>query len=71
MARKKTEIEQAKADTLKMGRSVIRLKHSVAADNELNEKLPLLEKAFDQAVMSGELPSGATMRELLAVVLDA
>ena len=71
MSRKKTPIEQAKVDALKMGRSIIRLKHSIAADQELNDKLPLLEKAFDDAVAGGELPDPGTTRELLAVVLDA
>lgn len=67
----RTDVEQAKVNTLKVARSLIRLRHSLAADDEINEKLPALEQAFDDAVLNGQLPDEATVRELVAGVLDA
>lgn len=71
MTARREDIEQAKVDTLKTARSLIRLRHSLAADREINEKLPALEEAWDQAVLSGQLPDEASVRELVAGVLDA
>lgn len=50
---KKTEIEVRKGQMLKAARTAIRLKHSLAADEELNRKLPDLERDFDEAVAEG------------------
>jgi len=52
---KKTPIEQERANRLKIGRYLIRLKHSIAADIEINNTLPDDLAAFDKAVQSGEL----------------
>ena len=48
------EIELERARILKAARSYIRLKHSLAADAELNERLPEIEKAMDKAIHSGK-----------------
>ena len=47
---------------LKTVRTAIRLKHSLAADRELNEALPRAEKAFNEAVMKGELPDPLSIK---------
>lgn len=48
------EIEEAKAEILKNARALIRMKHSRAADREINKKLPELERAMDKAIQSGK-----------------
>lgn len=47
-----TELERAKL--LKASRTLIRLKHSLAADEEINALLPDTLEAFDAAVAKGE-----------------
>lgn len=54
-------VAQSRANTLKAARSLIRLKHSIAADEELNETLPLIEAAFNAAVQRGQLPAVAEL----------
>jgi hypothetical protein len=49
----------------KAARTLIRLKHSLAADEELNEVLPDTLAKFDDALARGEL------RELKADLADA
>jgi hypothetical protein len=46
----------AKRRLVKMARAAVRLKHALAADEELNEILPELEKAFDAQVQARVLP---------------
>jgi hypothetical protein len=48
-----TDIERARAKALKTIRAAIRLKHSLAADEEIAKKLPEIEAAFDKAVNDG------------------
>ena len=48
---------------LKTLRAAVRLKHSIAADNELNTLLPDAEAAFDAAVQRGELPDPVVFGE--------
>jgi hypothetical protein len=48
--------EQARANLLKVIRSAVRLRHSIAADEELNVKLPAAEQVFNAQVLRGELP---------------
>jgi hypothetical protein len=43
-----------RAQALKSWRSAIRLKHSLAADEEIARKLPQVEEAIDRALMTGE-----------------
>lgn len=57
MTVQKGEIELAKVQMVKTMRSMIRLKYSLAADAELNEKLPEAERQFDKAIQQGMLPS--------------
>lgn len=51
--RQRTDNEQTKANMLKAARTAIRLKHSLAADEELNEMLPEIEDRIDRALASG------------------
>lgn len=48
------DIELQRAQMLKALRSAIRLKHALRADEELNQKLPEFEAAFDKAVQAGK-----------------
>lgn len=52
---KKSEIEMERARTIKITRSLIRLKHSLAADKEINDILPDRLIEFEKAVQDGEL----------------
>lgn len=52
---KKDIIEMERARTLKIARTLIRLKHSLSADQELNDVLPDLSLEFDKGIQSGEL----------------
>lgn len=64
---KKSDIEMQKAKILKTARALIRLKHSLAADEELNEILPATELEFDVAIQNGELLglSSGSLQEIL------
>lgn len=53
--RQKSEIEMRRAALAKTARSLVRLKHSLAADEELNTVLPETLAEFDGAVARGEL----------------
>lgn len=53
--RKKSETEMERARVIKVQRALIRLKHSLAADEELNEVLPDTLSEFDKAIASGHL----------------
>ena len=55
LVRQLSPIEREKAKLLKLARTLIRAKHSAAADDELNEKLPKLELAIDAAIQSGKV----------------
>jgi len=61
----KTEIEQSKAEMTKVARAMVRLKHTLAADRELNEVLPRIEKEFDKRVQRGELPGAVDLEEII------
>jgi hypothetical protein len=52
---KKSEIEMERQRTAKIARSLIRLKHSLAADEEINAVLPDTLMEFDRSIQSGEL----------------
>lgn len=62
----KTDIEQAIANHRKVARSLIRLKHSVAADIELNDVMPVIERKLQALAASGQVPS-LTTDELLSL----
>lgn len=53
--KKKTDIEMERARVAKITRAAIRLKHSLRADEELNNVLPDTLADFDAALQSGEL----------------
>ena len=53
----KTDLAQAMVDQRKVVRSAIRLKHSIAADQELNRVMPGLDKYLSECAQRGEIPS--------------
>jgi hypothetical protein len=67
MVYQRDRVDQARADMLKTIRAAVRLRHSIAADNELNEVLPKAEQAFDIQVHNGELPDPLGILEALGV----
>lgn len=52
---RKSPIEMEKDRVTKITRAIVRLKHSLAADEELNEILPDRLNEFDDSLQSGEL----------------
>ena len=50
-------IEQELRNRIKIARSLTRLKHSIAADNELNDKLDEAKKKYFKKVQQGKLPA--------------
>lgn len=65
--KKKTPEELEKDKIAKAVRTLIRLKHSLKADEELNEVLPDTLESFDNALVQGELKQ---LKANLADVLD-
>lgn len=53
--RKKTPAEMERAKITKAARTIIRLKHSLAADEEINAVLPDTLDEFEEALSRGEL----------------
>ena len=53
----KTEIEMARLAIAKVTRAEIRLKHSLLADQELNEVLSQRLQDFDIQLQSGTIPA--------------
>jgi hypothetical protein len=62
--KKKTPAELKKFQLTKAARTIIRLKHSLAADEEINAVLPDTLEEFDDAMARGEL------KELVAELND-
>lgn len=60
-------LEQVMKNHVKVARSAIRLKHSIAADNELADLLPTLRTRLEVQLQQGKLPSLSTA-EMLALV---
>lgn len=54
---KKSAIEMERIKILKAYRTLIRLKHSLAADEEINETIPDTLFEFEQSIQRGELPA--------------
>jgi hypothetical protein len=54
---KKSDIEMERARLVKISRSLIRLKHSLLADREINDVLPDTLIEFDAALQRGTLKS--------------
>lgn len=65
---RKTPAELEKARIQKVARTLIRLKHSLAADEELNQVLPDTLADFDEALARGELKE---LKADLAILLGA
>lgn len=63
----KAALEQAIANHRKIARTAIRLKHSVAADNELNEFMPKLEVRLAAMLQNGRVPE-LSVGEMLELV---
>lgn len=63
----KDKVDQARSDMLKTIRTAVRLRHSIAADNELNEVLPRAEAKFNAAVNGGRLPAPLDVMKALGV----
>jgi hypothetical protein len=55
---------------VKVARSYVRLKHSLAADDELNEILPELEKAFDAQIKKRILPDAVDIDAIVRKVVS-
>lgn len=51
----KTDLEQAVANHRKVARTAIRLKHSIAADEELNRLMPELERVLAAQLAQGRV----------------
>jgi hypothetical protein len=52
--RQKDKIELDLLAVIKTARTSIRLRHSLAADAEINEKLPVIEAEFNKAIVTGK-----------------
>jgi hypothetical protein len=63
----KPSLEQAQFNARKVARTVIRLKHTIEADNELNEVMPILERRLALMAMNGQVPA-LTMGDIERVV---
>lgn len=64
----KDDIALRRAALMKAARSAVRLRHSIAADEELNTILPELERTFNAAVQRGLVPEvAALLREANAL----
>lgn len=63
----RTNEEQARANALKVVRAAIRLKHSIAADEEINKVLPAFEKKFNAALLRTEVPAPIDIKKALGL----
>jgi hypothetical protein len=71
MSAPKDDIDLRRQALLKTARAAVRLKHSLAADAELNDLIPELERRFDAYVQRGELPEVARLLRDSGVLQDA
>ena len=67
MSVRRDRVDQARANMLKIIRAAIRLKHSIAADEELNEVLPEAERRFNAATLKGQLPDPVNIKRTLGL----
>lgn len=61
------KVDQARVNMLKTIRAAVRLKHSINADEELNEVLPEAVKKFNAAIQRGQLPSPIDVKKALGL----
>ena len=67
MSKQKKNADQARANMLKSIRALIRLKHSINADNELHVVLPKAEASFDNYVLRGQIPEPIDVVKALGI----
>jgi hypothetical protein len=60
-------IEQAIINNVKMARSLIRLRHSIEADEELNLVLPLIRTRLETQAQTGKI-TGLTYEDLRTII---
>lgn len=63
----RASLEQAIINHRKIARTAIRLKHSIAADNELNEFMPTLERRLTLMAQAGHIPE-LSLAQMLDIV---
>lgn len=63
----KDKVDLARANMLKVVRTAVRLKHSIAADNELNDVLPRAEARFNAEIARGQLPAPIDIKRALGL----
>jgi hypothetical protein len=66
----KTDLEQVVVNHRKVARAVIRLKHSIAADNELNRAMPLIERRLEAMLQQGRIEP-LSAEDILAIAESA
>lgn len=52
--KRKDRVEMERAKIAKAVRNAVRLKHSLLADEEINERLPAVLEQFDRAIVAGK-----------------
>jgi hypothetical protein len=62
----KDATQQALADRIKTMRAAIRLKHSIAADREINEVLDQVRAEFFDKFQGGEIPDALDVKKLMS-----
>lgn len=62
----KSELEQSVADARTIAQSIIRLKHRVAANRELNALMPVLEARLERYLQEGRIPT-LTADDIIAI----
>ena len=67
MSLHRDKVDQSRANMLKTIRAAIRLKHSIAADEELNDLLPEAQRRFDAAILKGRLPEPLDVKKSLGL----
>lgn len=65
----RTPEQQQLFELIKVLRTAIRLEHSIAADRELNEKLPAAENAFYRALQRGTAPEAIDLKAIVKRVV--
>jgi hypothetical protein len=63
----KEDTDQQRVNALKTIRAIVRLKHSLAADNEINEVLPAAELHFNAALNKGKVLSIAEVKRAVGL----
>lgn len=64
------DLNRAIANNIKMARSLIRLRHNIEADDELNDAIPRIREALEAQAASGQV-TGLGYDELRALLLGS